>query len=208
MKNSSRRAAWDVLVIGGGPAGMMTAATAAARGKRVLLLEKNSRVGKKLLITGGGRCNILNNKPEVRVLAAAYKDAKKFLYSTFSQHAAKESIDWFRQRGVTLVEENDGRLFPSTNTAQTVWDVLVSEMKTHQVAVRSHAVVMGITKPTKHVFQAHLQGGEVIDAPQVVLATGGMARPETGSTGDGFRFLSSLGHTVLQQFCVGTDYCC
>ena len=89
---------WDVIVIGGGPAGMMAAATAARGGKRVLLLEKNPSLGKKLLITGGGRCNVTNNKPDVRTLAEQYKGGSKFLFSLFSQFGVKETIDWFKTR--------------------------------------------------------------------------------------------------------------
>ena len=108
------RTHYPVVVIGGGPAGMMAAACAAQFGVSVLLLEKNSHLGKKLLITGGGRCNVTNNKPVVREMLSQYQSEGKFLFSTFVQHGVQESIDWFTQRGVPLKEENEGRLFPLT----------------------------------------------------------------------------------------------
>ena len=106
----SGEAEWEVVVIGGGPAGMMAAGRAAERGRRVLLLEKNNKLGKKLLITGGGRCNLTNNKPVVRVMLAEYEASGQFLFSAFSQFAVKETLDFFARRQVAVKEENEGRL--------------------------------------------------------------------------------------------------
>jgi predicted Rossmann fold flavoprotein len=193
-----KEAIWDVVIIGGGPAGMMAAAGAGGRGKQVLLFEKNPSLGKKLLITGGGRCNVTNNKPDVRTMQAQYKGAGKYLFSLFATHGVKESISWFASRGVTLTEENEGRLFPTTNSARTIFDTLVAEMKQNRVTVRTKAGVTGITrdKKTGH-FTLTLEGGDTLTAVSCVVATGGTSRPETGATGDAYPWLKKLGHTVL-----------
>lgn len=186
---------WDVVVIGGGPAGMMTAIEAGRRGKSVLLIEKNPSLGKKLLITGGGRCNVTNNKPVVRAMLSQYKEAGKFLFSTFMQHGVKETIDFFKEQGLIFKEENEGRLFPVTDKAESVFRVLTQQLKQQQVQIKTGSKVMAVIKRDKH-FVVSLGNGPDIVGKKVVLATGGTARPETGSTGDALPWLSSLGHTV------------
>ncbi len=194
--NRVEETVWDVAVIGGGPAGMMAAVTAAGRGKRVLLLEKNQTLGKKLLITGGGRCNVSNNKPDIKKLASMYKGQGKFLLSAFSQHAVRDTTDWFTVRGLTFIEENEGRLFPVTKSAQSVWEVLVNELGKQKVVVRSRSKVIGIEKLSTGNFAIRVSEGVPVIARACVVAVGGSARPETGSTGDGFLWLQTLGHTV------------
>jgi len=186
----------DVLVIGGGPAGMMAAATAAAGGARVVLLEKNLVLGKKLLISGGGRCNVTNHKPVVREMLSKYKAEGKFLFSTFMQHGVAQTIEWFADRDVPFVEENEGRLFPSTEKAETIKQALVAELTAQAVTVRPQSVVTAITVTGKQ-FVVTLADGSTVAAPACVVATGGIARPETGSTGEGFDWLKSLGHTIV-----------
>ncbi len=194
----SIKAEWDVVVIGGGPAGMLAAASAAARGRRVLLVEKNPHVGKKLLITGGGRCNVTNNKPDIRIMQAQYKGAGKFLFSLFAQHGVKESVEWFESRGVTLKEENEGRLFPTTDSAKTICDALHDEMKKAGVLVRTKVEMKGITRNRKSgAFSITLSSGETLSCRSCVLATGGTSRPETGATGDAYTWLKKLGHTII-----------
>ncbi len=198
---------FDVVVIGGGPAGMMAAARASARGRQTLLLEKNPILGKKLSITGGGRCNVTNNKPVVREMLSQYKESGKFLFSTFMQHGVVETILWFKERGVELVEENEGRLFPSTHQAETICDVLRNEVLEKGVIVKNNISVTGIIHKDKVNGEARedtLGYGEfeistsegIFIAKSCVVATGGTSRPETGSTGEGFLWLQSLGHTV------------
>jgi len=186
------------VVIGGGPAGMMAAASAAQSGVSVLLLEKNSHLGKKLLITGGGRCNVTNNKPVVREMLSQYQSEGKFLFSTFVQHGVQESIDWFTQRGVPLKEENEGRLFPLTQQAQTIRDALALELEKYPVTIQANAPVSSIQKE-KDVFTIQLTDGQTLTADACIVATGGSARPETGSTGEGFEWLKQLGHTVVEN---------
>ena len=189
---------WDVVVIGGGPAGMMAASTAAARNKSVLLLEKNPSLGKKLLITGGGRCNVTNNKTDIRQMLAQYGEAGKFLFSAFVQHSVTDTITWFKDRGVPFIEENEGRLFPTTQTAQSIQSALAAELKKTGVTVRTRAIVKSVFKPTgEETFTTVLASGESIFSRTCIMATGGVSRPETGSTGEGFDWLSVLGHHIV-----------
>ena len=190
----------DTIVIGGGPSGMMAAGRAAQRGKKVLLLEKHSTLGKKLLITGGGRCNVTNNKPNIRTLAAKYKQSDKFLFSAFSQFGVSETLEFFHTRGMMTKEENDGRMFPVSDKAQSVYDVLVAYMKENGVQVKTNAAVSGITYDTsKKFFTIKLKDKTEYVAPSCVVATGGISHPETGSTGEGFSWLKKLGHTIIDN---------
>ncbi len=131
-------------------------------------------------------------------MQAEYKGVGKFLFSLFAQHGVKESIEWFESRGVPLKEENEGRLFPVTDSAKTIYDVLVLEMKKHRVTVRTHAEVKRITKDKKNgYFTVTLDTGDTLTAVSCVVATGGTSRPETGATGDGYPWLKKLGHTIV-----------
>ena len=190
----------DVVVIGGGPAGMMAAGRAAELGHSVLLLEKNPTLGKKLLITGGGRCNVTNNKPVVREMLAKYKGSDKFLFSAFSQFGVKETLEFFNKKGMATKEENEGRIFPVSDRAQSVWSVLEKYMKDSGVKVRTDAEVEGISlnKNTNNIY-IKLKDGAVITAKSCVLATGGISNPETGSTGEGFTWLKNLGHKIVEN---------
>lgn len=187
---------YDVVVIGGGPAGMTAAAVASERGRSVFLLEKNATLGKKLLISGGGRSNVTNNTLDVRTILTRYKDGGKFLFSAFSQYAVKEAMTYFENRNVPLKEENEGRMFPKSNTAESIHEALVSHMKEGGVTVRTRCAVTGIEKNKEGLFVIALAHGQIL-ARAVVLATGGTSRPETGSTGDGFKWLRKLGHTTI-----------
>ncbi|OHA17820.1 MAG: hypothetical protein A2664_03885 [Candidatus Taylorbacteria bacterium RIFCSPHIGHO2_01_FULL_46_22b] len=191
---------YDVVVIGGGPAGMMTAGRAAERGRSVVLLEKNSTLGKKLLITGGGRCNVTNNKTDVREMLAKYKGNGKFLFSAFSQFAVKETVEFFNGRGMPTKEEAEGRMFPVSDKSQSVWDVLVDYIRETRVKVQINAVVSGISfDHTTKNFRIKLKDGTETTAKSCVVATGGTSRPETGSTGEGFMWLKKLGHTIIEN---------
>ncbi len=187
---------YDVAVIGGGPAGMMAAARAAQLGKKVILLEKNSGVGKKLLITGGGRCNVTNNEPDNKKILAKFKDAGKYLASPFSQWNVESSLSFFHARGMATVEEAEKRVFPSTHKAQTVWDTLVAYMHETGVEVRGLSEVAHIVTDGDRVSHVILKNKKEVRAASFILATGGVSRPETGSTGDGFSWLREIGHQV------------
>lgn len=189
---------WDVVVIGGGPAGMMSAGRSASLGKKVLLLEKNSELGKKLLITGGGRCNVTNAEEDLRVLLSKFKDSDKFLFSAFSQFSNKDTLEFFNSRGMETKVEALGRVFPITNSARTVWEVLLNYLKENKVTVSSNSEVTKINTSNGKIVSVSLKGGGDIKSKSFVLATGGMSRPETGSTGDGFKWLKDIGHNVVE----------
>jgi len=192
---------WDVIVIGGGPSGMMAAGRAAERGLSVLLLEKNDTLGRKLLITGGGRCNVTNAEFDDRALLAKFKDDGKYLFSAFSKWSVQESLDFFHLRVMPTKIENEKRVFPVSDKSQSVWNVLVEYIKKGGVEVRSNAEVVGLARRDGHLSRIEsvkLKGGEELHAKSFVLATGGKSRPETGSTGDGFVWLKEIGHTVIE----------
>jgi predicted Rossmann fold flavoprotein len=188
---------WDVAVIGGGPAGMMAAGTAAAGGAQVVLVEKNNTLGKKLLITGGGRCNVTNAESDLRTLLAAYKEADQFLFSPFSKLGVEDTLAFFEGRGMPTKTEAGKRVFPKSDTARSVLDVLTAYLQEGGVRVVSDAAVKSFDLTDGIVAAARLPGGERIAAKTYIVATGGMSRPETGSTGDGFRWLRNLGHAVV-----------
>lgn len=190
---------WDVVVIGGGPAGMMAAGRAAELGRSVLLLEKNPAPGKKLLITGGGRCNVTNNKPEIRAMVSKYKGNDQFLFSAFSQFGVKEALEFFNKKGMETKEENEGRIFPVSDKAQSVWDVLTKYMKEGGVEVKTYAPVTSLAIGVDKNIIIHLRDKSTIKAKSCVIATGGTSRPETGSTGDGFSWLRRLGHKIIDN---------
>jgi len=201
---------WDVIVIGGGPAGMMAAGRAAERGLSVLLLEKNDTLGKKLLITGGGRCNVTNAEFDTRTLLIKFKENGKYLFSAFSKWSVQESLDFFHIREMTTKIENEKRVFPVTDKSESVWKVLVEHMKKSGVEVLSNTEVAGLEhnghhhEPHNdtHLTVVKLTSGKEIRAKSFVLATGGKSRPETGSTGDGFKWLADMGHTITEPMAV------
>lgn len=187
---------YDVIVIGGGPAGMMAAGRAGACGKKVLLLEKNSCLGKKLLITGGGRSNVTNNERDVRKLLEKFKGKGKFLFSAFAQFSVSETLDFFHTYGMPTKLEAEGRIFPKTEKAESVLAALQLFMKEGDVTVRCNAEVAGFRTANDTIIGVALKNGERISAQAYILSTGGTSRPETGSTGDGFRWLAEIGHAV------------
>jgi hypothetical protein len=189
---------WDVAVIGGGPAGMMTAGRAAERGLKVVLIEKNDTLGKKLLITGGGRCNVTNAEFDDRALLQKFKDDGKYLFSTFSKWSVKETLDFFYSYNMETKVENEKRVFPVSNKAQSVWNVLVEYMKKGGVTILSNSPVVEVLYKDRHCTGVKIKGGKLIKAKNFVLATGGKSRPETGSTGEGFDWLKKLGHTIIE----------
>lgn len=177
---------------------MMSAGTAAKNGARVLLLEKNESLGKKLLITGGGRCNLTNNEPDTRKFLSKFKDSGKFLFSAFSQFSVKETLDFFHRFEMSTKEETLGRVFPLSNSSQSVWDTLLKYLKQNKVTVKSNSPVAGFNKKDNQIISIVLKDKSVLQAKSFILATGGMSRPETGSTGDGFKWLKDIGHTVTE----------
>ena len=186
---------FDGIVIGGGPAGMFAAITAAQLGQRVLLLERNDRLGKKLLITGKGRCNVTNNCTETEVLQNVPRNGR-FLYSAMAAFSPEKVMAFFEDRGCALKTERGNRVFPVTDKAQSILDCLQTELRRQKVTVRT-ARAKGILTDNGRVSGVRTEN-ERIEAKWVILATGGLSYPTTGSTGDGYAMAQALGHTVTQ----------
>lgn len=189
---------WDIAVIGGGPAGMMAAGRAAELGAKVILIEKNDELGKKLLISGGGRCNLTNAESDTRKFLSKFKDSDQFLFSPFSQWSVKETLDFFHSRKMETKIEEGGRVFPVSDNSKSVWDVLVRYMQEGNVKILSNSPVAGFIYDKFVIEAIKLKNGEKIKARSFILATGGKSRPETGSTGDGFVWLKEMGHIVIK----------
>ena len=184
---------YDVIVIGGGPAGMYAAITAAQNNCKVLLLERNDRLGKKLLITGKGRCNVTNNCDEQEILKNIPRNGR-FLYSAMAAQPPASVMDFFEKNGCELKTERGNRVFPQSDKAVSVLECLQSRMRR-----------LGVTVQTTRVSEIMTGAGgvcgvkagtQVFQGRNVILATGGLSYPTTGSTGDGFRIAQALGHTV------------
>ena len=185
---------YDGIVIGGGPAGMFAAITAARQGKQVLLLERNDRLGKKLLITGKGRCNVTNDCTEQEVLQNTPRNGR-FLYSAMTAFPPEKTKAFFEENGCALKTERGNRVFPVTDKAQSVLDCLQRELRRSGVTVKT-ARVRHIMATDGQVTGVQTQN-ETIPSDWVILATGGASYPTTGSTGDGYTMAEELGHTVI-----------
>ncbi|MFH1711724.1 MAG: NAD(P)/FAD-dependent oxidoreductase [Patescibacteria group bacterium] len=187
---------FDIIVIGGGPAGMMAAGRAGELGASVLLIEKNVRLGKKLSWTGGGRCNITNAEFDNRLLLNDFPESKKFLYSSFSQFNVESTFEFFENLGQPLIIEDRKRAFPKSQSAEDVCEALHKYMK----ASKNVTIKLGTAFKSFIVENDALKGIETsagsFFANKIILATGGFAAPETGSTGEGVTMLEALGHKV------------
>ena len=184
---------FDGIIIGGGPAGMFAAITAARRGQKVLLLERNDRLGKKLLITGKGRCNVTNNCAEQEVMRNIPRNGR-FLFSALAACPPSFVMDFFESSGCALKTERGNRVFPVTDRSQSVLEVLLRQMRSSGVTVRT-ARVTEITMENGAVSGVKTEQQE-FRSSWVILATGGLSYPTTGSTGDGYAMARALGHTV------------
>ena len=186
---------YDLIVVGGGASGMMAAGRAAERGLRVLLLEKNSRLGEKLRISGGGRCNITNAEDNSKLLLEKYGKAEKYLYPLFARFGVKETFGFFETRGLPLKIEAGKRVFPQSEKATDVVEVLETYLKKGEVEVVYASPVTNVVVENKEIKSVQCGQREYV-AEEYIFATGSVSHPETGSTGDGFRWLAKLGHTV------------
>jgi predicted Rossmann fold flavoprotein len=188
---------FDVIVVGGGPAGMMAAGHAAEYGSKVLLLEKNSRLGKKLEISGGGRCNITNAEFDNRLFLANYAEGAKFLFSPFSRFSAQDTFHFFAERGLSFIIEDRKRAFPETEKATDVTRVMKSYMAEHGGEVRFGGEEKQLLLEGDRIVGVETTLGP-LHAESVILATGGASYKETGSTGEAFQWLEKIGHSVAK----------
>lgn len=185
---------YDVTVIGGGPAGMFAAITAAHRGKKVLLLERNDRLGKKLLITGKGRCNVTNDCTAQEILQNVPRNGR-FLFSAMNAFPPEKIMAFFEENGCPLKTERGNRVFPVSDRSQSILETLQKVMLRENIAVKT-ARVKGILTNNGAVTAVRTEN-ETIETNAVILATGGMSYPTTGSTGDGYAMAQRLGHTII-----------
>ena len=185
---------YDGIVVGGGPAGMFAAIEAAGQGKRILLLERNDRLGKKLLITGKGRCNVTNNCTAQEVLQNTPRNGR-FLYSALTAFPPEKTMAFFEEKGCQLKTERGNRVFPVSDKAQSILECLQKELRNRKVTVRTARVKQIIVLDGRAVGVKTQE--ETIISDWVILATGGASYPTTGSTGDGYDMASALGHTII-----------
>ncbi|MCM3714959.1 NAD(P)/FAD-dependent oxidoreductase [Alkalihalobacillus oceani] len=189
----------DVIVIGGGPAGLMASIGAASHGASVLLLDKGDRLGRKLAISGGGRCNVTNRSP-LDVLIANIPGNGRFMHSPFSVFNNEDIIQFFEGLGIELKEEDRGRMFPVNDKAATVVETLLGQVKALGVEIRTNTAVRSVEYTEDAVSQVLLKDGGQLPTKAVIIATGGKSVPHTGSTGDGYPWAEKAGHTITELY--------
>ncbi len=190
---------YDVIVIGGGPSGLMAAIAAGERKKKVLLVEKGNKLGKKLAISGGGRCNVTNRLP-IEEIVKHIPGNGRFLYSPFTVYNNEDIIAFFEGLGVALKEEDHGRMFPVSNRAQDVVDALIRQLQRLHVEVRLNTPVSKLLMDDEKILGVRLADGLEVRSEAVIVAVGGKAVPQTGSTGDGYPWAERAGHTITTLF--------
>ncbi len=190
---------YDVVVIGGGPSGLMASIAAGESGANVLLIDKGNKLGRKLAISGGGRCNVTNRLP-IDELIKHIPGNGRFLYSAFSVFNNEDIISYFEGLGIKLKEEDHGRMFPVSNKAQSVVDALISELHRLRVTIRTNTAVKRVNYENNTVKEVVLQNGEAIQTKSVVIAVGGKSVPHTGSTGDGYQWAKDAGHKITELY--------
>jgi len=186
---------YDVAVVGGGPAGIMAAIRAGQLYQNVVLLERNDYIGKKILLTGQGRCNI-SNAATMATFVEQFGKQGSFLRTAFSSFFNQELIRFFEVKGLNLKVERQGRIFPVTNRAYSILRVLKVYLSESQIKVLYNTQLLGIKKKGSF-FQLIVKGKLSLKAKKVILATGGASYKQTGSTGDGFHIARKMGHTVV-----------
>ena len=188
----------NTIVIGGGPAGLMAAIASSKNGDKVTIVEKMQSCGKKLLITGKGRCNITNNAQMDKFMENTPTNPK-FLYGAFNNFTNKDIVKLLDENGIKTKVERGERVFPVSDRAQDVLDALLYILKKQDVQILTNAPVKKIIMDNEKKVEAiELNDGKVIKADKIILATGGKSYPITGSTGDGYKLAKDLGHTVTK----------
>lgn len=226
--SNSKSKFYDVVVIGGGPAGLMSACIASSNGAKVLILEKNESLGKKLLLTGAGRCNLTNKEPDHRKFVSKFGKKGNFLFTPFSIFGVDDTIRFFEKLGLKTKVEEYSRVFPVSDNSLDVLEVLIRYARNNGVEFMLDAEVAHLKKSSSGGFSLKrntvtpsttqvatgqagegetsgridsviLKNGNEIKGKNFILATGGKSHPETGSTGDGFKWLKEIGHNVIES---------
>ncbi|MGX1433351.1 putative Rossmann fold flavoprotein [Cytobacillus horneckiae] len=190
---------YDVIVIGGGPSGLMAAIGAAENDANVLLIDKGNKLGRKLAISGGGRCNVTNRLPVDEIIKHIPGNGR-FLYSAFSIFSNEDIIHFFEKLGIQLKEEDHGRMFPVTDKAQSVVDALLTRLAQLNVEIKTNSPVKDVQFNSEHGHTVELVTGTHCHADSIVIAVGGKSVPHTGSTGDGYAWAEKAGHTITELF--------
>ncbi|MEH7302209.1 NAD(P)/FAD-dependent oxidoreductase [Neobacillus drentensis] len=190
---------YDVIVIGGGPSGLMAAIAAGEKGAKVLLIDKGDKLGRKLAISGGGRCNVTNRLPVEEIIKHLPGNGR-FLYSAFSIFSNEDIIRFFEKLGIELKEEDHGRMFPVSDKAQSVVDALLHQLEKLNVKVFKNSPVKDLMYEDNQVSAVLLKDGQRLSAKSIVIAVGGKSVPHTGSTGDGYAWAEKAGHTITELF--------
>jgi predicted Rossmann fold flavoprotein len=186
---------FDAIIIGAGPAGMMAAIRAAERKKKVLLVERNNTPGRKLLISGKGRCNLTNSR-DIGEFLGKFSESRNFLRNAFAKFFTEDLMSFFEDAGLGLKAEAGGRIFPRSGRAGDILNVLKAKLKSGNVRLLLNERVRDITVRNKKIEGILTVSGRRFAAPRVSIATGGVSYPSTGSTGDGYRLARKLGHGI------------
>lgn len=187
----------SVIVIGGGPAGMMVAIKAAEEGNTVTVIEKNEKLGKKLYITGKGRCNVTNYK-DISEFFDNIPGNPSFLYSSLYSYTNLDVMNFFQSEGVDLKVERGDRVFPKSDKSSDIIKAFEKKLKRNNVKILLNTIVDDIEYSDKTVKSVILKGGKKIKGDYYIIATGGISYPQTGSTGDGYKFAKKAGHTIVR----------
>jgi predicted Rossmann fold flavoprotein len=190
---------FDTIVIGGGPSGLMASIAASLRGAKVLLIDKGDKLGRKLGISGGGRCNVTNNKDFDEIIKNIPGNGR-FLYSSFANFSNKDIISFFEDMGIRLKEEDRGRMFPVSDKAKTVVEALINKAAKQGVSIRTNCPVKRVIYKAGQAAGVETKTGEIIHSKTVIIASGGKSVPQTGSTGDGYAWAEDAGHTITELF--------
>lgn len=187
---------YDVIIIGAGASGLIASGTIAQNGKSVLLLDKNQKVGRKIIITGKGRCNVTNNCDNDRFFSAVRRNSR-FMFSSFNNFNSQDTMEFFTKQGVELKTERGNRVFPLSDKSVDIVDALYNFIKKNNVDFKQSKVIDVDKKDNRFIVKC--LDDSIYSSEFLLICTGGLSYPATGSTGDGYNFAKKFGHNVLKQ---------